>query len=521
MQTIEFGPHLPPEQTIDATAISVRLPAAPKRYYRHGWQSWSLAAWTDAAHPLPVAKPYLLHPMQHDPVYAFRRGHHGSWVGAVDAGPEHVLLLGALGLDAHVALESNELMGVYNAGSGPWFLAHGDEKAVFSKYAAELGKRLGGAPKRAVPRVWCSWYGLYTAIDQALLSRVFQGLGDLPFDVLQVDDGWQMAVGDWETNRKFPSGMEALARSIRSTGRRAGLWLAPLIAVRSSRLFRTHPDWFLMDRNGRLASAGFNWGEQLYALDTTHPDVIAWLGGLMRRVRAWGFDYIKLDFLYAGALPGQRRQDVPREAAYRAGLTVLREAMGDAYFVACGAPIIPSLGLCDALRVGPDVAPTWEGHRYAMLLHNPATPGTRNAIRTTLHRLWLQPLVQPDPDVVYFRSIECDLTPEQKDLLRSLALICGFKATSDLPQWLSEPERASLAAFLAATPHIEQAGARDFRVDGRDLDYRTAMELAHGPSGWEAVKSAGLAWLADHRWALRLDHELGKIALWRKRSRWE
>ena len=29
---------------------------------------------------------------------------------------------------------------------------------------------------------------------------------------------------------------------------------------------------------------------------------------------------------------------------------------------------------------------------------NTATPGTRNAIRTSLNRLWLQPLVHTDPD---------------------------------------------------------------------------------------------------------------------------
>ena len=521
MQTIEFGPQLPAGQTIDAAAISIRLPDPPRRYYRHGWQSWSVAAWTDAAHPPAISRPHLLHPMQDDPVYAFRRGHHGSWVGAVDAGPGQVLLLGSLGLDAHVALHGNDLMGAYDAGSGPWFVAHGDEKAVFSKYAAELGIRLGGAPKKPVLRVWCSWYGVYTAIDESLLSTASRELGDLPFDVLQVDDGWQMAVGDWEANPKFPSGMEALARTIRSGGRRAGLWLAPLIAVQSSRLFRTHRDWFLRDRGGQLASAGFNWGEQLYALDTTHPEVIEWLARLMRQVRVWGFDYIKLDFLYAGALPGQRHADIPREAAYREGLKVLRETMGDdAYFVACGAPIIPSLGLCDALRVGPDVAPSWESQWDAVLLHNPAIPGARNAIRTTLHRLWLQPLVQPDPDVVYFRSVECHLTPEQKTLLQSLALICGFKATSDLPQWLSEQERADLAAFLAAAPRIEQTGARDFRIDGRDLDYRTAMELAYGRGGWDAAMSAAFGWLANHRWALKLDHELSKIALERKRRRW-
>jgi hypothetical protein len=33
-----------------------------------------------------------------------------------------------------------------------------------------------------------------------------------------VDDGWQLSIGDWEANGKFPSGMNALAEKIKSTG---------------------------------------------------------------------------------------------------------------------------------------------------------------------------------------------------------------------------------------------------------------------------------------------------------------
>lgn len=515
MHSLQLDSHAPAQQTVTADSLCVRLPGTPARYYHHGWHSWSLAAWTDVDHVPPVQKPHMLHAMQTDPAYALDTGHHGSWLGAVEMEPGRVLLLGALGLDAHVALHGNDLTGTYESGSGPWFIAHGDEATVFAAYAAELGKLLGAASGKPAPRVWCSWYSLYTAIDERLLAGVIDGLGDLPFDVIQVDDGWQLAVGDWQPNGKFSSGMDALAGRIRSTGRRAGLWLAPLIAVRSSRLFREHRDWFLRDASGRLVSAGFNWGEQLYALDTSQPAVLDWLRSLMQQVRAWGFDYIKLDFLYGGALPGKR--SVAREQAYRRGLQALRDGMrSDAYFVACGAPIIPSLGLCDALRTGPDVAADWETYLDAVLLHNPAIPGTRNAIRTVLHRLWLRLLVQPDPDVVYFRSVDCRLSSDQKDLLQSLALICGFKATSDLPQWLSPGERAELRSYLGSSPRVEQAGPRDFRIDGRVLDYREAMQLAGAPTGWDAVVSGVVGWLANHGWVLRINDELGKRAVERK-----
>jgi alpha-galactosidase len=134
-----------------------------------------------------------------------------------------------------------------------------------------------------------------------------------------------------------------------------------------------------------------------------------------------------------GALPNERYLDLQREAAYRTGLKVLGE---DTIFLAFGAPILPSLSLCDALRIGPDVAGEWENMRDALLLYNPTIPGTKNAIRTSINRRWLGPILQTDSYVGYFRSIECSLDDEQTSLLQCLALVFGFKATSDLPVWL-------------------------------------------------------------------------------------
>jgi alpha-galactosidase len=298
--------------------------------------------------------------------------------------------------------------------------------------------------------------------------------------------------------------MQALANRILSTGRRAGLWLAPLIAVRSSRLFRSHPGWFLRDDRGRLVSAGHNWGEPLYALDTTQPEVRAWLEALMKQVRSWGFDYLKLDFLYAGALPGKRFVEKPREAAYRETLQLLRSSMGeDAFFLTCGTPILPALGLCDAMRIGPDVAGEWEVRRDARLFNNPTSPSVRNAIRTTLHRLWLKPLVLTDPDVAYFSRRGVRLSPAELTALQDLAHISGFRATSDLPDSLTAEERAALLAFLSASPQIEQTGRYRFTIDGREADYADAVRLPPAPEGIAALQAGILGRLAELPLALR------------------
>lgn len=518
-RTLDTLPQAGDSRIVNAASLRLNLPQPAKKFYRHGWQSWSLTAWTDLT-PLPVQRPTLLHPMQIDPVYAFESSPHGSWVAAMEFAEDDILLLGALGLDAHVFLRGEQLEGKYDAGAGEWLVVRGGEQAVFAKYATELCKRLGQKSDRPAPRVWCSWYSLYTAIEERLLHSIFDRLGDLPFDVLQVDDGWQVSIGDWQANSKFPSGMHGLAEKIKSTGRQAGLWLAPLIAVESSRLFREHPEWFLRDVRGKFVSAGFNWGERLFALDTTHPAARGWLATLMKQVRAWGFDYLKLDFLYAGALPGKRYVDTPREVAYRQGLEVLRDAMGaDAYFLTCGTPILPSLGLCDAIRIGADVSGKWEDPRDAVLLYNPTTPGTRNAVRNTVNRLWLQPLAATDPDVAYFVEKENSLSPEHKRLLQDLALVCNFKATSDLPQWMSSADRTSLREFLNASPAVKRLNRAEFQIDGRSVDFSPALSLPMPPTGLTKVQGALVGWLGNQSLALKMLKKMDDASLRRKVER--
>lgn len=489
---------------IKASEIKIELTATPVKYYRHGWQSWSLTAWTDLS-PLPMQKPAIFHPLQTDAVYANKKNPHGSWLGAVELEDGKILLLGALATDTHVFLVGNQLEGRSEAGEVEWLIAIGEEKTVFDEYVHQLGLRFGRVDKNHIPRVWCSWYSLYTAIDEKILHESFDGLGNLPFDVLQVDDGWQNDIGDWEANEKFPSGMQTLAEKIKSTGRRAGLWLAPLLVAKSSRLYREHKDWLLRDEKGRLVSAGFNWGQQLYALDTTHPNVISWLVALMKLVRRWGFDYYKLDFLYAGALKGKRYKDMPREAAYRECLRYMREAMGEgSFFLTCGTPILPALGMCDAIRIGPDVSHEWENYRNETLLQNFATPGTKNAIRTVVHRLWLKPLVHIDPDVEYFESKENSLAEEHKQQLQDLALICDFKATSDLPQWMTSEEREKVRTFLDAETDSQQISRYVYKLDDRIVDFSSAVELPAQPTGFAGAWGDFLGWLGNWKFVLRI-----------------
>ncbi|WP_328880656.1 glycoside hydrolase family 36 protein [Streptomyces sp. NBC_00299] len=217
---------------------------------------------------------------------------------------------------------------------------------------------------RPAPTVWCSWYEYFTAVTEDDIHENLRAMDtlDLPVDVVQIDDGYQKALGDWLTlSGRFRS-RAGIADAIRARGRRAGIWTAPFLVDPASDLAAEHPEWLVRDTDGGFTHAGRNWGHDLRVLDTTHPDAAAYLTEVFRTLRAEGYDYFKVDFLYAGALDGVRHDgddgDAAALTAYRSGIELIREAIGDdAYLLGCGAPLLASIGLFDAMRVSPDTAP--------------------------------------------------------------------------------------------------------------------------------------------------------------------
>jgi alpha-galactosidase len=81
-----------------------------------------------------------------------------------------------------------------------------------------------------------------------------------------------------------------------------------------------------------------------------------------------------------------RRADasIAGTAAYRHGLRLIREAIGaGAFLLGCGAPILPSVGLVDGMRVGPDIA-----HHFEPLDGDLSQPSQRAAAQNSRWRAW-------------------------------------------------------------------------------------------------------------------------------------
>ncbi|MBO3724088.1 alpha-galactosidase [Actinomyces bowdenii] len=476
----EAGSAAVPQVRVEAAHLSVLHDMRDGEVYRTGQNSWSPSGWRclDEA-PMRIENDRRRRTADDD-AWDDPVRHHSSWLAVVEdeAG---ALLVGCLtGGTPRLRVDRAALEALTETGRpAQWVILAGPAATVLRAYARELARSLGRRPIQA-QSVWCSWYSYYEGISQEALDEEIPQVAALGFETLQIDDGWQAAVGDWRANDRFSRGMAHAAQRIRRAGMRPGLWVAPFIALPGSRLLAEHPEAFVHEADGRPAVAGSNWGSDYHALDLTHPAAQDHVRRTIERiVEDWGFTYLKLDFINAAAIPGVRHEQADREEAYRAGLRLVREAAGDeAFLLGSGAPLMPSLGILDAVRVGPDVAPMWENYATDDLSDAKA----RNALHAGINRLWLGEVIGVDPDVVFFRHRRNLLDDTQMQWLRDVAEASRYRCLSDRSAWLDEQERDAVRQWLAREPEeLEILGRYRFRLGGRIVDLTRAIEGGASP----------------------------------------
>lgn len=314
--------------------------------------------------------------------------------------------------------------------------------------------RTGITPPRTPPTGWCSWYQYYTAvteddIDQNLLAMA---AFDLDVQVVQIDDGYERHIGDWLTpSDRFPH-IRSLITRIRDSGRRAGIWIAPFLVGHDSDLAREHPQWLLRHEHGGPVHAGHNWGQDLFSLDLTHPGAAAWMTEVLTTFRSWGLDYYKADFLSAGAIPGVRYDGSDPVTAYRAGLRHLRDAIGTrAHLLGCGAPVLPSAGLVDSLRISPDTDSTYLPPDGDM-----SSPSLKAALVTGAGRQFMHNTIfANDPDCLITRPQVQHRTEWAAHIDRVSGAVVSSDRLRDLDDWALRTTRNHLAT--AAARHRDDA----------------------------------------------------------------
>ena len=268
---------------------------------------------------------------------------------------------------------------------------------------------------------YTSWYRHYQDITEEKLLFDLEGVSAQGgMDIFQIDDGFQKGVGDWlKVNaEKFPHGMKYVCDRIHEKGLMAGLWLAPFVCERNSYIYRRRKDMLLKDKNGAPVPAGCNWSGS-FALDIYDPDVQEYLEKVFDTVlNKWGFDMVKLDFLYAACIiphGGKTRGEVMNDA-----MQLLRRLCGDKLILGCGVPLASAFGVVDYCRIGCDVGLSWNDNMLMQLTHRERV-STKNSMLNTIFRRQLDKRAfLNDPDVFLLRDEGNSLSNIQK---QSLAIV--------------------------------------------------------------------------------------------------
>lgn len=338
-------------------------------------------------------------------------------------------------------------------------VAAGAEFTVSDYYLSDsvaAGMEYFGAvfPQKNTPKIfgYTSWYNYYQDINEEILLRDLGAL-DKRFDLFQIDDGYETKVGDWLSVDavKFPRGLGPIVDAAHKKGLDAGIWLAPFVAEAESELFRTRRDLFKRDAKGGFVKCGSNWSG-FYALDPENPDARAYIRECLRHYADMGFDFFKLDFLYAANLVVS--EGMSRSMAAERAYGFLRECLGDKVILGCGATVFNCIGKFDYLRVGPDVSLVFDDVWYMRRMHRERV-STRTTLQNTVYRSFFGGrLFGNDPDVFLLRDDNIHLSERQRQALLTInALFGGVLMTSDDLGAYDEGKRELLSRALELFYH--------------------------------------------------------------------
>lgn len=265
---------------------------------------------------------------------------------------------------------------------------------------------------------WCSWYYYYEDItEEETISNTefFEENKDIPINLIQLDDGYQTKIGDWGFeddvfNDKFPRGLRWISDMIHEKGFSSGLWIAPFLAIQSSQILEKHPEWVVLTEKGELMRALNNWREINYSLDLSNPEVLDHVQKMAGVIsNRWGYNYLKIDFIYSSALFGSKyfNPNLTRAQILRNGIQAIRNGFGENKMIlGCGAPLGPSIGLVDAMRIGVDTAARWSYFdKIIKKVSSLEELALKPALRATIQRSYMHnTLWVNDPDCVIVRE---------------------------------------------------------------------------------------------------------------------
>ena len=335
--------------------------------------------------------------------------------------------------------------------------------AVLNAISCQYALRIGTPFKTEIDPAWCSWYCYWTNVIATDITSEVAKIAERNLNVktIQIDDGWQIDLGTWRPSSKFGD-LDATIKAVTEAGYEVGIWVAPFLIGEKSRVVLDNPNYIATNQ-----SAGFNWQQNLLVANLANESVRNSIFDTFKFLADKGISYYKLDFLYAGLISDDRSTTL-----YRDVLAGIREVIGEqATLVGCGAPILPSVGLFDAMRVSPDIAPHWNPP-----LQDVSQPGSRAAIANARNRA-------PLHGNLWINDHDCALTRPSimaRELIASaMEANGGLRTFSDPIDTLDEWAFSRLGDLLQTSNASQSGTAAALDLSYTDYNASTATIFDH------------------------------------------
>ena len=172
-----------------------------------------------------------------------------------------------------------------------------------------LGSRISSIRQKPL-FVYNTWYPFRTFINDSLVRDVARAASECEIQEFIIDDGWQYNYaarssekgwggnyGDWLVDRnKFPESLSSTFDYIRTLGMKPGLWISIGSATADSRVFKTHPEWFVVTRDGKPGNLHTTSDNPDFFTSCFGTDWFSYIKSvILNLVKEHGLAYAKLD----------------------------------------------------------------------------------------------------------------------------------------------------------------------------------------------------------------------------------
>jgi alpha-galactosidase len=197
-------------------------------------------------------------------------------------------------------------------------ISKGDYFENLSKYATLMkakGIKFVDPEPAAFEPIWCAWgYGRTFTLDEVI--NTLPKVKELGIKWAVLDDGFQIAEGDWDANpKKFPKGnseIKDLVDKIHANGLKAKIWWTPLAADPQSKVLTEHPDMrvFQKDESPQFIT----WWDAYYLSPAKEITKDYTKGTIQHFIKDLGFDGLKMDGQHMNAVAPDYSLDNPEDA---------------------------------------------------------------------------------------------------------------------------------------------------------------------------------------------------------------